>query len=125
MKEFEVDDLAQYDGKDGKPAYVAYQGKVFDVSESKLWKGGIHMNRHPAGKELASDIQAAPHTPDVLERLPQVGTVKAGAVSGPQLPVAVSRIPDHFPGSFSRITGASSATSCKGSNKKREAWQGL
>jgi len=97
MKEFDAKDLAEYDGKNGKPAYVAYQGKVFDVSKSKLWKGGFHMNRHAAGKELTMDIQAAPHTPEVLEKLPLVGTVKAEPALGPQLPAAVSRLLNHFP----------------------------
>jgi predicted heme/steroid binding protein/uncharacterized membrane protein len=97
MKEFDAKELAEYDGKNGKPAYVAYQGKVFDVSESKLWKDGIHMNRHAAGKELTMDIQAAPHTPDVLEKLPQVGTVKSEPVPGQQLPGVVSKILDLFP----------------------------
>ena len=34
--------LAQYDGKNGNPAYVAYKGKVYDVSASFLWKDGNH-----------------------------------------------------------------------------------
>lgn len=97
MKEFDLDELAECNGKDGKPIYVAYQGKVFDVSKSKLWKGGVHMNRHQAGKELATDIRAAPHTPEVLEKFPQVGTIKTEPVRERQLPKLVSRILDHFP----------------------------
>jgi len=76
MKEFELEELKQYDGKENRPAYVAYQGKVYDVSGSKLWKAGLHMNRHHAGRDLTTDIQAAPHEPDVLERVPLVGTLK-------------------------------------------------
>ena len=97
MKEFDLDDLSKHNGKDGNPVYVSYQGKVFDVSESKLWKGGVHMNRHNAGKELTMDIQAAPHTPEVLEKFPQVGTVKAEPVLERQLPEFVSKILDLFP----------------------------
>ena len=73
MKEFTQEELAEYNGKDGNPAYVAHKGKVYDVSESKMWKGGQHMRRHNAGSELSSDIQAAPHEADVLERYSQVG----------------------------------------------------
>jgi uncharacterized membrane protein len=34
------------------------------------------MKRHHAGRDLTADIQGAPHEPDVLERYPQVGTLK-------------------------------------------------
>ena len=73
MKEFTEEELAAYNGKDGNPAYIAHKGKVYDVSESKMWKGGQHMRRHNAGSDLSSDIQAAPHEADVLERYSQVG----------------------------------------------------
>ena len=76
MKEFDLEELAGYSGENGKPVYVAYQGNVYDVSESKLWRTGIHMRRHHAGKDLTIDIQAAPHEPDVLERYPKVGIIK-------------------------------------------------
>jgi len=91
MKEFKLAELEQFDGKEGRPAYVVYDGKVYDVSESKRWKGGLHMNRHHAGNDLTSDIQAAPHDPDILERYPQVGTVKKDAETGSQLPPTLSR----------------------------------
>jgi predicted heme/steroid binding protein/uncharacterized membrane protein len=76
MKEFYPEELLEFDGKDGKPVYIAHQGKVYDVSGSKLWKGGVHMKRHHAGQDLTTDIRAAPHEADVLERYPQIGIVK-------------------------------------------------
>jgi len=78
MKEFNPATLAQYDGKEGKPIYVAHQGRVFDVSGSRFWKTGTHMKRHPSGKDLTSDISAAPHGPEVLERFPQIGILETG-----------------------------------------------
>jgi len=78
MKEFDPATLAQYNGKDGKPIYVAHQGRVFDVSGSGRWKTGTHMKRHSSGKDLTSDISAAPHGPEMLERFPQVGILVAG-----------------------------------------------
>lgn len=80
MKEFTPDELAEYNGTSGKPIYIAHDGKVYDVSESKLWRNGVHMKRHHAGSELTTDMQAAPHEKDVLERFPQVGTIKEVAV---------------------------------------------
>ena len=77
MKEFDEDTLKENNGENGKPVYVAYRGKVYDITDSKLWKTGKHMNRHHAGADLTTDIQAAPHDPGVLEKFPQVGILIA------------------------------------------------
>jgi len=87
MKEFDVEELARYNGENGNPVYVAYQGNVYDVSESKLWRTGMHMKRHHAGRDLTTDIQSAPHEPDVLERYPKVGIIKQEAEERPLPPV--------------------------------------
>jgi predicted heme/steroid binding protein/uncharacterized membrane protein len=76
MQEFDIAELEKYDGNNGRPVYVAYKGKVYDVSGSKIWRDGLHMKRHHAGQDLTADIQGAPHEPDVLDRYPQVGTLK-------------------------------------------------
>jgi predicted heme/steroid binding protein/uncharacterized membrane protein len=76
MKRFDNDTLSECNGKDGNPIHIAHEGKVYDVSASKLWKGGSHMRRHPAGTDLTADIKAAPHGPEVLERYPQVGVLE-------------------------------------------------
>ena len=52
MKEYTPDELAGYNGAEGKPIYIAHDGKVYDVSESKLWRNGVHMKRHHAGNDL-------------------------------------------------------------------------
>lgn len=62
------EELKQYDGGDGRPVYFAYKGKVYDVTESKLWKTGKHMNRHQAGKDLSDFINAAPHDEKVMSK---------------------------------------------------------
>ena len=92
MKEIDPKEIERFNGKDGKPAYVAYGGKVYDVTGSERWKGGIHMNRHHAGKDLTLDIQAAPHDPGVLERYPQVGILKEDGTSKRELPRPLSRL---------------------------------
>jgi len=76
QKGFTLIELSQFNGENGKPVYVAYQGKVFDVSNSKLWRGGVHMKRHHSAKDLTTDFKAAPHGEEVLERYPQVGILK-------------------------------------------------
>jgi len=79
MKEFTPEELSSFNGKDRRPVYIALQGKVYDVSQSPLWSKGLHMNRHPAGRDLAGEISAAPHGTEVFERYPQVGVLKKGA----------------------------------------------
>ncbi len=78
MKEFTSEELASTNGKDGNPVYIAFEGRVFDVTKSRLWLKGLHMNRHAAGKDLTADISAAPHGTEVFERYPQIGTIKKG-----------------------------------------------
>jgi predicted heme/steroid binding protein/uncharacterized membrane protein len=97
MKEFNLEELAGYNGENGKPVYIASSGKVYDVSESKLWRNGTHMKRHKAGCDLTTDIQAAPHEKDVLERYPQVGVLKKGAVEEREIPQPIAWIINRFP----------------------------
>lgn len=96
MKEFDAEELSVYNGENGNPVYVSFQGNVYDVSDSKLWRGGIHMRRHHAGRDLTTDIQAAPHEPDVLERYPKVGIIKKEPVEQ-QLPPAVATLLKKYP----------------------------
>jgi predicted heme/steroid binding protein len=55
MKEFTLEELAEFDGKDGRPAYVAYEGGVYDVTESAMWGDGDHEGAHEAGRNLTEE----------------------------------------------------------------------
>jgi predicted heme/steroid binding protein/uncharacterized membrane protein len=90
MKEFDLKKFSAYNGENGKPIYIAYQGKVYDVTQSKFWKGGSHMRRHYAGSNLTADIQAAPHGTEVLERYPQVGVLKKEEVPVRKIPKIIA-----------------------------------
>ena len=96
MKEFGPEELGQYNGQDGKPVYIVQQGRVYDVSNSKLWRNGLHMKRHHAGQDLTTDIQAAPHGQEVLERYPQVGTLKKESPER-EIPRAIEWLITRFP----------------------------
>jgi predicted heme/steroid binding protein/uncharacterized membrane protein len=78
------EELGRANGEGGAAAYVAYKGKVYDASSSKLWKGGLHMGSHRAGMDLTDFISLAPHTDSVLDRLAVVGRL-AGADGGAAL----------------------------------------
>jgi predicted heme/steroid binding protein len=68
-------DLAQNNGQDGKPAYVAFKGKVYDVSDSAFWLYGEHMGTHQAGKDLTQELELAPHREETLQRMKLVGVL--------------------------------------------------
>ncbi len=74
MKKFTEKELSQCNGKNGNPLYVAYKGKVYNVSDSFLWKEGKHQALHSAGKDLTNALEQAPHGDDVLRKFPIVGT---------------------------------------------------
>ncbi len=76
MRQFDPKEIEAFDGKDGKPVYIVHKGKVYDVTGSKMWRGGLHMKRHHAGMDLTTDIGGAPHGPEVFERYPQVGVIR-------------------------------------------------
>ena len=97
MKEFDVKSLTEADGKEGRPALVAYQGKIYDVSGSKLWPSGQHMQRHQAGKDLTADIQAAPHGPENLDRFPQVGVLKKEEAVTRPMPPFLAGLLERYP----------------------------
>jgi len=73
---FTLQELQSFDGKKGRPAYVALQGKVYDVSASFLWKGGQHFVGHAAGSDLTEALGHAPHGKELLERFLVVGNLK-------------------------------------------------
>jgi predicted heme/steroid binding protein len=76
MRVFRRDELAKYNGKNGAPAFIAYKGKVYDVSTSFLWKDGNHQVLHKAGEDLGDALGEAPHGGDVLEKFPVVGILQ-------------------------------------------------
>ncbi|MDR7667143.1 cytochrome b5 domain-containing protein [Methanosarcina sp. Z-7115] len=74
IKEYTLEELAEYNGKNGK-AYVAYQGQVYNVSDSDLWKNGSH-NGCNAGTDLTEKMDKAPHGAKILKDYSVVGTLK-------------------------------------------------
>jgi predicted heme/steroid binding protein len=72
-KTYTREQLARFDGREGRPAYIAYRGVVYDVTESFLWKGGRHQVLHRAGEDLTQALDTAPHGEDLLERVPVIG----------------------------------------------------
>lgn len=73
---FTVEELAQYDGSDGRPAYVAVNGIVYDVSLEAAWGGGTHFSLY-AGRDLTNQFNSCHGGRlEILKRLPQVGVLQ-------------------------------------------------
>lgn len=70
---FLPEELRGFDGKEGRPAYVAYGGKVYDLSDSSLWAEGVHSGAHSAGSDLSSEMGNAPHGEEALLKFHIVG----------------------------------------------------
>ncbi len=72
MKEFTLEELGKYDGKNAQPAYVAFRGVVYDVTESAMWGDGEHEAMHDAGTDLTEAHDDAPHDEYIID-FPEVG----------------------------------------------------
>jgi len=107
VKAFTREELAEANGKADRPTLVAVDGKVYDVSASRMWREGRHVNTHEAGADLSHGFEAAPHGREVLERFEQVGTIAEAEPlpevrePGPMLAAFLKRHPHapmvHFP----------------------------
>jgi predicted heme/steroid binding protein len=73
LRKFAIEELEEHNGKNGKPAHIAYQGKVYDISQSDFWVDGEHMGMHRAGKDLTEELELAPHREEMLERVQLIG----------------------------------------------------
>jgi len=74
-KNFTTEELNQFDGTNGKRAYVAFKGKVYDVTDSFQWIDGDHYGTHKAGKDFTQQMATAPHAEDVLDGVKIVGVL--------------------------------------------------
>ena len=73
QKQVTKQELEENNGKDGKPAYFAYKGKVYDVTQSSFWIDGDHIGMHQAGRDLSEELEMAPHKEENFQRVKLVG----------------------------------------------------
>jgi predicted heme/steroid binding protein len=64
--------LALRNGRDKPEIWIAYQGIIYDVSRSRLWKTGTHYE-HWAGQDLTDELAEAPHTATVFDKFKAIG----------------------------------------------------
>jgi len=70
---FTLEDLCRFDGSEKRPTYIAYKGKIYDVTSSKLWVEGNHVRKHLAGNDLTEALRLAPHDEDKILGMPLIG----------------------------------------------------
>jgi predicted heme/steroid binding protein len=76
MKTFTTEELKKFDGSTPEePIYIAYNGKVYDVTGNPLFTDGMHFE-HYTGCDLTEDLEDAPHDDDVFEHLTLMGDLK-------------------------------------------------
>jgi predicted heme/steroid binding protein len=64
--------LALCNGSDREEVWICYQGYIYDVSGSRLWKTGNHYE-HWAGQDLTEELSEAPHTENVFDKFQPIG----------------------------------------------------
>jgi predicted heme/steroid binding protein len=67
--------LALRNGQDKPEIWVAYNGLVYDVTTSRLWRNGKHYE-HWAGQDLTDELADAPHTEMVFDKFQVIGRLK-------------------------------------------------
>ena len=66
-------ELEEYDGSDGKPAYVAVNGIIYDITPIPQWAQGVHFGVS-AGRDVTERINLC-HGTQILKRLKIVGRI--------------------------------------------------
>ncbi len=72
LPQYTKNQLALRNGQDKPEIWLAFKGKIYDVTESRLWKNGKHYE-HWAGQDLSSELADAPHTDSVFEKFKIIG----------------------------------------------------
>ena len=70
--ELTLEELSVFDGTNGKKAYIAVDGFIYDVTDSSSWRNGSH-NGFKAGNDLSIAINSSPHGKSFLTRVPKIG----------------------------------------------------
>ena len=71
-KHYSRSQLALRNGVEKQEVWIAYEGVIYDVTFSKLWKDGMHYE-HWAGQDLTDELPDAPHDTHVFKKVKIVG----------------------------------------------------
>ncbi|WP_242986527.1 cytochrome b5 domain-containing protein [Vallitalea guaymasensis] len=74
---FTIEELKEYNGEKGRPAYIAVDGVVYDVTYNPSWGGGTHFGV-VAGKDITDEFNKCHGGENVLTQLEVVGKIIEG-----------------------------------------------
>lgn len=74
QKEFTLDELSQYDGKNGRRAYVAIEGIVYDVSNELIFRKVKNIGVI-AGKDLTELFDFYYRMNQIINKAPKIGII--------------------------------------------------
>ena len=74
-KIYSLKQLALRNGQDMEEVWCCFNGNIYDLSNSRLWRTGTHYE-HWAGQDLTKEFGEAPHTEEVFSRFTIVGKLK-------------------------------------------------
>ena len=72
MQKITRSQLALRNGHDKDEIWIAYKGKVYDETKSRMWRTGQHYE-HWSGQDLTSELKDAPHNQNVFDKFNVVG----------------------------------------------------
>jgi predicted heme/steroid binding protein len=75
LPEYSNAQLALRNGQDKPEIWVAYQGLIYEVTRSRLWRDGKHYE-HWAGQDLTDELKDAPHNEKVFDKFKVIGRLK-------------------------------------------------
>lgn len=75
LPEYSNAQLALRNGQDKPEVWVAYQGLIYEVTRSRLWRDGKHYE-HWAGQDLTEELKDAPHNEKVFDKFKVIGRLK-------------------------------------------------
>ena len=76
MNSYTRQQLALRNGQDKPEVWVAFEGKIYDVTSSRLWRNGKHYE-HWAGQDLTDELKDAPHSQSVFEKFVVIGILSS------------------------------------------------
>ena len=72
---FTRSELSLRNGQDRPEIWIAWEGKIYDVTESRLWRNGKHYE-HWAGQDLTEELADSPHGRRVFEGREPIGILE-------------------------------------------------
>lgn len=72
-------ELSYYTGSNGRPAWIAVYGKIYDVTREASWTNGVHRGIKLGGTDASSTFDRSPHSQSLLNSMNHIGFLVSAA----------------------------------------------